>query len=192
METVDEVLGFWLDEVGPSGWYRQDDDLDARIEDRLGRAIDRARDGALALWLTYPKGTLAYILLTDQFTRNVYRDTRRAFELDPIARAASKVAIGRRWDMRIDEPGRQFFYMPLVHSENLPDQSRGVRLMATRMRETGAEQLLHARAHREVIRRYGRFPHRNAALGRETTFGERDFLAAGGYASVVEGLREAA
>ena len=93
--------------------------------------------------------------------------------------------------MRIDEPARQFFYLPLMHSENLCDQDRCVRLICERMPGEGGSNLLHARAHREVIRRFGRFPHRNAALGRASSASEAAFLKAGGYGGVVRDLQKA-
>jgi uncharacterized protein (DUF924 family) len=144
------------------------------------------------LWLTYPAGTLAYVILTDQFPRNMFRGEARAFATDRAGLRAAKVAIGRGWDMRIDEPARQFFYLPLMHSENLCDQERCVRLICERMPEHGPYNLLHARAHREVIRRFGRFPYRNAVLDRVSTTPERSFEAEGGYGALVREVREAA
>jgi uncharacterized protein (DUF924 family) len=146
----------------------------------------------MSLWLTYPSGTLSYIILTDQFPRNMLRGSGEAFATDGIARAAAKMAIDRNWDMRIDEPARQFFYLPLMHSECLADQERCVRLMMTRMPETGDSNLVHARAHREVIRRFGRFPYRNEALARPSHAAEAAFLAAGGYGAMVREMTEAA
>ena len=191
MANADEILAFWLDKVGPSGWYAGGAELDQEIHDRFGDVHNRAKEGALSLWLTYPSGTLAYIILTDQFSRNMHRDTAASFRTDKVARAAAKAAISRGWDMRIDEPARHFFYMPLVHSECLSDQDRAVRLILTRLPETGSAQLLHARAHREVIRRFGRFPNRNEALGRKNNPGEVNFLENGGYGAVVEELKAA-
>lgn len=191
MNGPDEVLEYWLDIVGPDGWYSGGEALDRDIKDRFDGLYDRAIEGALSLWLTYPGGTLAYIILTDQFSRNMFRDTSQAFASDAIAKAAAKAAIARGWDMRIDEPARQFFYMPLMHSEVLEDQDRAVRLFKTRMPETGAHNLPHAKAHREVIRRYGRFPTRNTALGRTTTADEQSYLDAGGYGAVVQAVKDA-
>jgi uncharacterized protein (DUF924 family) len=190
MTGVEEILGFWLDEVGPKGWYAVDDDLDRTIRDRFLDTWEGATEGRYALWLTYPTGALAYIILTDQFPRNMFRGSARAFETDAAARAAAKSAIHRGWDTRIDEPARQFFYLPLMHSENLCDQDRSVRLILERMPETGGDNLKHARAHREVIRRFGRFPYRNGALGRADTSAERVFLDHGGYGAVVRDLEE--
>lgn len=185
----EEILAFWLDEVGPQGWYSGGDELDRTIRERFEATYRKVCEGALSLWLTFPSGTLAYVILTDQFPRNMYRDQPGAFATDNLARAAAKVAISKEWDMRIDEPARQFFYMPLVHSECLSDQDRAVRLIKTRMPETGEANLLHARAHREVIRRFGRFPNRNAAIGRVTPSSEAAFLEQGGYGAMVEAVR---
>ncbi len=189
MVTPEDVLSFWLDEVGEDGWYNPSDDLDARVKEKFATAWDNARDGTFGLWLTYPSGTLAYIILMDQFPRNMFRGKDTAFVTDRYGLAAAKVAINRKWDMRIDEPARQFFYLPLMHSENLCDQDRCVRLLHERMPETGAANLLHARAHRDVIRRFGRFPYRNSALGRASTQAELDYIAQGGYGHTVRALQ---
>lgn len=186
MTTPEEVLAFWLDEVGPKGWYAGGE-IDGLVKERFGGAWEQAAEGSYALWLTYPSGTLAYIILTDQLSRNLHRDQGAAFDTDAASRAAAKMAIARDWDLRIDVPARVFFYMPLMHSEVLSDQDRCVRLMKTRMPDH-ADFLLHARAHREVIRDYGRFPFRNAALGRASTEAEAAFLAGGGYGAVVRQL----
>ncbi len=189
MTGPEDVLSFWLDEIGPEGWYAGGAELDETIRDRFGELYNRACAGALSLWLTYPSGTLAYIILTDQFSRNMFRDTARAYASDGIAKAASKVAISKGWDIRIDEPARQFFYMPLMHSECLEDQDRAVRLFKTRMPETGENNLPHAKAHREIIRRYGRFPTRNAALARNSSAPEQQYLDDGGYGAVMRDIK---
>jgi uncharacterized protein (DUF924 family) len=137
VKTAQDVLAFWLDECGPADWYRQDESLDTRIRDMFEATWHRAADGHLGLWLTCPSETLAYIILTDQFTRNMFRGQRDAFATDAVARAAAKMAIDRDWDLRIDAPARQFFYLPLMHSENLTDQDRAVRLFHTRMPDAG-------------------------------------------------------
>ena len=191
MVTPEEVLSFWLDEVGPSGWYKVEDSLDQEIRDRFEEGWNGAMQGRHALWLTYPSGTLAYVVLLDQFPRNMFRGTGQAFASDRFALAAAKQAIGKSWDMKIDEPARQFFYLPLMHSENLGDQDRCVRLMHERMPQEGVSNLLHARAHREVIRKFGRFPYRNAALGRHSSATEMDYVSGGGYGSTVEELKRA-
>ena len=188
MATPEEILSFWLDEVDESAWYKADDTLDTQIRDRFEPLWNEAMEGTLGLWLTYPSGTLAYIILMDQFPRNMFRGTAKAFESDRYSLAAAKAAIAKGWDLRIDEPARQFFYLPLMHAENLCDQDRAVRLILTRMPETGAENLVHAKAHREVIRRFGRFPYRNPVLSRRNTPPETAFLDEGGYGAALRAV----
>lgn len=190
MGSPEDILTYWLDEIGPDGWYRGGEALDAEIRDKFQSEWDDTMAGANALWLTYASGTLAYIVLTDQLSRNMFRGTGKAFASDKIAKAAAKAAISRGWDMRIDGMARQFFYMPLMHSECLSDQERCVRLMKERMPDGGAENLDHARAHREIIRRYGRFPTRNADLGRTSRANEQAYLDSGGYGAILEELRQ--
>ena len=191
MVGAERVLSYWLDEIGPEGWYRGGAALDAEIRDFFEPTWRALTEGSLGLWLTYPSGTLAYIILADQLPRNMFRGTPDAFATDAPALAAAKMAIAKGWDLKIDEPARQFFYMPLVHSESASDQERAIRLILTRMPNGGAEHLLHARAHREVIRRYGRFPHRNEALGRRSSSLEDQYLTNGGYGGVVRALQAA-
>ncbi|NNE88564.1 MAG: DUF924 domain-containing protein [Silicimonas sp.] len=192
MANPDEILAFWLDEIGPKGWYAGGEDLDAKVRKRFLDDYNRMLDGSLSLWLTYANGTLAYIILADQFPRNMFRDTPQAFATDKIAKAAAKAAISKGWDLRIDGPARQFFYMPLVHSECLEDQDRAVRLIKTRMPETGAKNLISAKVHREIIRRFGRFPTRNEALSRDNSEAESAFLKDGGYGAVLRSFEDAA
>jgi len=192
MVGPEEVLGFWLDEVGPKGWYQEDETLDAQIRDRFLETWQAACEGRFSLWLTYPSGALAYIILMDQFPRNMFRGSAKAFSSDRAALAAAKCAVDKGWDLKIDEPARQFFYLPMMHSENLCDQERCVRLMCQRMPQHGASNLLHARAHREVIRRFGRFPYRNAALSREMTEHEAAYVSNGGYGATVRELQASA
>ena len=189
MVGPDDVLRFWLDECTPTQWYVQDDEVDQKIRDRFLETWEGACLGRHSLWLTYPNGALAYIILMDQFSRNMFRASGKAFASDRASLAAAKSAIDKGWDMRVDEPARQFFYMPLMHSENLCDQERCVRLMCERMPEHGPNNLLHARAHREVIRQFGRFPYRNDVLGRKSSTQEAAYLAAGGYGSTLRGLQ---
>jgi len=192
MITTDEVTAFWLDEVGPGGWYKVDEALDARIRDRFADTWEAAqREGHLG-WACSPRGALALLILLDQFPRNMFRGSARGYSSDRAALRVAKKAIDKGWDRRVAEPERQFFYLPLMHSENLEDQDRSVRLIKERMPETGAENLIHARAHREVIRRFGRFPHRNAEIGRTATAEERRYLDGGGYGAVLRSLKSEA
>lgn len=188
MQAYEKVLKFWLDEVGPEGWYLADEALDARLRASFEDMWIDAREGAFGLWLTAPRSTLAYLILTDQFPRNMFRATSTAFATDPSARAVAKGAIAKGWDLKIAEPERQFFYLPLCHSENLNDQDRAVRLMACRLPQSPAN-LDHACVHREIIRRFGRFPYRNEALGRATTAEEQDWAQNGGYGAILRSLK---
>lgn len=192
MVGPEDVLKFWLDEAGESRWYDQDAAFDREIRDRFEPTWHSARDGRLDRWMVDAPSKLAYIIVTDQFPRNMFRGSGKAFATDRLALAAAKQAIAKGWDMRIGEPERQFFYLPLMHSENLSDQDRCVRLIIDRMRESGASNLLHARAHREVIREFGRFPYRNDALKRATTPEEAEYLEAGGYGHTVQKMKTAA
>ncbi len=191
MATPEDVLEFWLDEVGPSGWYEADEKVDAEIRERFFDTWERARKGGLSLWMTYPSGALAYIILTDQFSRNMFRGSAEAFDTDRVALAMAKIAVERDWDLRIDEPARQFFYMPMMHSECISDQERCIRMFMTRMPEEGDANLVHAQAHRDVIRKFGRFPFRNEALDRRTSEPETAFLEKGGYGATVRELQAA-
>ncbi|MFD3191086.1 DUF924 family protein [Sedimentitalea sp. HM32M-2] len=191
MVGPEEVLSFWLDDVGEAGWYAQDDALDAEIKRRFKDVWEAARQGLLSHWLVDPKGYLAFVILTDQFPRNMFRGSKLAFASDRDALAAAKVAVDRCWDLKIGEPERQFFYLPMMHSESLCDQDRCVRLMCERMPESGEPNLLHARAHREVIRQFGRFPYRNEALARDFTPPEAAYVSAGGYGETVRELQSA-
>lgn len=181
------VLEFWLGEVGPDGWYAGTDEIDAACEE-LRDLWEAARDGGLDHWIDGTVGTLAFLILTDQIPRNIHRGKAEAFATDAQALAAAKRALAEGWDMGAPEPDRQFFYMPFEHSEDMADQELAVRLMEERL-PSDPEMALHARAHRDIIARFGRFPTRNAALGRETTADEQAFLNAGGYGAVVNGLK---
>lgn len=187
MVKPEEVLSFWLDELEPSNWYMSTPELDQTIKDRFESAWEELQLGRYGLWLTYPSGTLAYILLADQFPRNMFRGQAKAFKTDKNALAAAKCAVDRKWDLRIDEPARQFFYMPMMHSENLCDQERCVRLMKERL--DGDNNLLHAKVHREIIRQFGRFPYRNEALSRKFTSSEQAFLDNGGYGKTLNDIQ---
>lgn len=188
--TPESVLNFWLDEVDQSDWYNSTPQLDARIRSGFLEMWEEAQEGAFGLWLTYPSGALAYIILMDQFPRNMFRNKAEAFASDETAKAAAKMAIDHGFDLKIDVPARQFFYLPLMHSENLCDQDRCVRLMHERMGDAGASNLAHAKVHREIIRRFGRFPYRNAALGRNSSPAEIAFLNGGGYAEMLREVQE--
>ena len=182
-----EVLDFWLGEVGPEGWYAGGAVLDAAIRDRFAEVWQAAKDGGLEHWVSGPAGALAYLVICDQMARNMHRGQADSFATDAQARAAARLALEAGWDMDVPEPERQFFYMPFQHSEDAADQALALALKQERL--PGDPQLaLHARAHQEIIRRFGRFPGRNAALGRTDTPEEAAFQAAGGYGALVKAL----
>lgn len=188
--TPTEVLDYWLEELGPEGWYLGTPEVDEDIRTRFGDLWEAAAEGGIEHWISGPAATLAYLVVTDQFPRNLWRGEGKAFSTDAMALNAARIALEKGWDLDAPEPARQFFYLPFMHSEDLEDQLLCIDLMAERMPETGASNHLHARAHTEVIRRYGRFPYRNEALGREITAEEAAFLANGGYMSVVKELQQ--
>ncbi|MBC7137946.1 MAG: DUF924 domain-containing protein [Defluviimonas sp.] len=184
MAGIREIIAFWAG-IGPAGWYVADPAQDERIRAAFLPDWEAARAGQREGWVDGSEGSLAYLILTDQFPRNMFRGDARSFATDPQALAAARRATEAGWDMGVAEPLRQFFYLPFMHSEDPGDQARCARLVAERLPETGASTLLHARAHALVIARFGRFPFRNAALGRETTAAEAAFLAQGGYAAAL-------
>jgi len=184
-----DVLEFWLGTVGPDGWYAGGEALDATCRDRFADLWQAARDGGLDHWAEGCTGTLAFLILTDQLPRNMYRGTALAFATDPQALAVARRAVAEGWDLAAPEPERQFFYMPFEHSEDAGDQALAVQYLTDRL-SSDPEMALHARAHQQIIARFGRFPTRNAALGRTSTAEEQAFLAEGGYAAVVRALKD--
>jgi uncharacterized protein (DUF924 family) len=175
--TADDVLAFWLG-AGPQRWFEEDEAFDAAIRERFAVACEDAAAGLLSTWETWPEGALALVILLDQFPRNMFRGSARSYAADPFARAVARRAIAQGFDQRIAMPGRSFFYLPFEHSEDLADQEQAVALM----RETGDADLVKwAMLHADIIRRFGRFTHRNAVLGRATTPKEQAFLDAGGF-----------
>jgi uncharacterized protein (DUF924 family) len=176
--TPEDVLAFWL-EAGPDKWFKKDEAFDAAIRTRFLPAYEAAVDGRLASWEATADGALALVILLDQFSRNMFRGSPRTFAADPLALAIAKRAIARGLDEQLELPKRSFFYLPFMHSENLADQERCIDLC----RRGGTEDnLKFAEQHADIIRRFGRFPHRNAVLGRATTEEEQAFLDGGGFA----------
>jgi uncharacterized protein (DUF924 family) len=170
-----DVLAFWR-AAGPDKWFERDDGFDADVRARFLATCAAAAQGRLDDWQGTPDGVLALLILLDQFPRNLFRDDARAFATDAQAREIAERAIARGFDRMFGLPERRFFYTPLMHSENLADQERCIALC----RAAGdVEGVKYAELHVDVIRRFGRFPHRNRALGRATTDEERAFLDAG-------------
>ena len=186
------VLVFWFGEPGSNEretfrelWFRKSEATDRQLADRFGPTIERALRGELADWSRQPESALAQIVLLDQFTRNVFRDTPRAFAGDARALAAATAMVGQRQDDSLPALQRCFVYMPFEHAEGMVAQDEAVRLLTRLVDSTPREtpmapdlrsMLDYAEKHRTVIRRFGRFPHRNAILGRHSTPDEAAFL----------------
>lgn len=174
--TPAEVLAFWR-EAGPQRWFAKDEAFDARFRERFLPAHEAAARGELGAWAGSAEGALALLILLDQFPRNAFRGSARMFATDAQALSIAHQAIAAGLDRRVEEGLRNFFYLPFQHSEDPAEQRRGEALSA----HLGEETAKWARIHREIIERFGRFPHRNALLGRETTREEQAFLDAGGF-----------
>lgn len=174
-----EVLDFWFG-AGPEKWFAKSDAFDADIKRRFGEAHRAAAEGRFDEWMGDAQGALALILLLDQFSRNLYRGDHRAFLQDPKALALAEEAIRRRFDVETPAMARKWFYMPFMHAENLAAQERGLVYFSERLDDP--ETMKFAIEHRDIVRRFGRFPHRNAILGRATTPEEQSFLDEGGFA----------
>jgi uncharacterized protein (DUF924 family) len=171
-----DLLQFWR-EAGPPRWFKQDDAFDAEFRRRFLAAHEAAAAGALSHWTDSADGALALVLLLDQLPRNAFRGSPRMYATDAQAREVADAALRAGHDQRVAPSLRQFFTLPFMHSEHLPDLERCVALNSA----GGGEPLRYARHHRDLVRRFGRFPHRNAILGRTSTPEEERFLAEGGF-----------
>jgi uncharacterized protein (DUF924 family) len=175
---AEAVLAFWR-EAGHDKWFKKDTAFDEAIRARFLDTYEAAAAGTLSDWEATREGALALVIVLDQFPRNVFRGSARAFAADPLALAAATRAIERGFDIATPAQERTFFYLPFEHSEELTDQERCCALF----RATGDADLVKwAELHANVIRHFGRFPHRNAVLGRMTTVEEQAFLDSGGFA----------
>jgi uncharacterized protein (DUF924 family) len=168
--SFEDVLAFWFSAAQSSRWYAKDDKFDAEIRQRFLSTYDAANSGTLDEWCDIPKSLLALIILLDQFPRNMFRGSPRAFASDARAVSLTKEGIKRGFDRSLTGPQLDFFYMPLMHSEALSDHDL--------LLEQGHGDNRYAQEHREIIARFGRFPHRNQTLGRESTVEEALYLAA--------------
>ena len=173
LATPQQVVAFWR-EAGPERWFDKDEGFDALCRERFLATYEAAARGDLNDWELVPEGALAVVLLLDQFPRNMFRGTRRAYQTDATALDAADRAIERGFDAQVDPDLRLFFYLPFDHSEEAADQERSITLHDA---AGDAEGLRWARHHHDIIARFGRFPHRNAILGRESTPEEQAYLA---------------
>jgi len=173
-----DVLAFWRT-AGPDKWFENDALFDAEIARRFSALWHAAGEGKLRTWEDTAEGALALVIVLDQFPRNMFRADGRCYATDDLARSVADRAIRCGFDRRVPRDERQFFYLPLMHSENLADQERCLALA----RDCGDDGFMkYAEQHADIIRRFGRFPHRNLALGRATTPEEQAFLERGGFA----------
>ena len=176
--TPADILAFWR-AAGPDKWFEKNDAFDDEIRARFLDTYAAAAAGRLAAWEEDPESALALVIVLDQFPRNMFRGDARTYAADPLARAITERAIARRLDQRFPPAERRFFYLPFEHSENLADQERNLALCRAAGDEEGIK---YAEIHADIIRRFGRFPHRNPVLGRPMTPEEQAFLDAGGFA----------
>ena len=178
LASADEIVSFWQ-QAGPDRWFTKDTAFDKEIRERFFDTYEAAAAGKFSHWEQSVQGALAMLILLDQFPRNMFRGDARAFATDPLARAIAAGAIVRGFDSQVAPDLRSFFYLPFEHSEDLADQERGIAFYKTL---GDAENLKWAELHADIIRRFGRFPHRNTVLGRTTTPEEQAFLDDGGFA----------
>lgn len=172
-----DVVSFWR-EAGPKAWFKKDETFDDEIRRRFLPTHEAAAAGKLSAWENSAEGALALLILLDQFPRNMFRGSSRMFDTDPMARAIAAGSIVRGFDAQVASEMRGFFYLPFEHSEDIADQKRCVAFYKA---IDDADGLKWAELHADIVRRFGRFPHRNAVLGRATTAEEQKFLDEGGF-----------
>ncbi|WP_394822608.1 DUF924 family protein [Pendulispora albinea] len=190
MVSFEEVLTFWFGTVDLTkqlsprrGWFAKDPEFDRTIQERFGALLEPAAAGELDAWRKTPPSCLALILLLDQFSRNIYRGTARAFAYDPSALQHALYALDHGYDREVAPVARWFFYLPLEHCESLERQRDALARFKSLQGTPGfAQSVVSAEKHLAIIERFGRFPHRNAILGRESTPEEIEFLKEDGSA----------
>jgi len=170
LPSIGDVLTFWF--ADPQRWWKKDPAFDAEIRDRFQTLHDAIGRDEREDWLESPRGALAYVIVLDQFSRNMFRGSACMFESDVRALAAARRTLDRGIDQSLSSDERMFLYMPFMHSEDIVDQDRCVELFASSSQESAR----YAERHRDIVRRFGRFPHRNALLGRPSTSAELEFL----------------
>jgi uncharacterized protein (DUF924 family) len=168
------VLKFWFEEITPAQWWKADTEFDRMISDRFAELHDSAVRAELFTWRVEPGGRLAEIIILDQFSRNIYRGNRRAFETDSLALALAQEAVAARADMALPDDKRAFLYMPYMHSESRLIHSKAVELFREHTQRSSYDSELR---HKAIVDRFGRYPHRNEVLGRKSTSEELVFLS---------------
>ena len=170
---IEEVLKFWFDDLSPDDWFKSDEAVDGHIRERFQELHETLREQVPETWRNSARGCLAAVIVLDQFSRNMYRGASRAFASDGAALSLAKEALARGFDRELSMDERKFLYMPFEHSENPAEQERSIELFSTLESELDLD---YARRHKEIIDRFGRFPHRNAVLGRISTPEEIEFI----------------
>ena len=169
----EEVLAFWFDEISPEQWFKKDENFDANLTKRAGLTLEKALNGQIDSWAETADGAVALVIVLDQFTRNIFRDTPQAFSGDEMALVLSLKSVNSDWFADLQNIHKQFLLMPMMHSEDILIQERSLPLFETHTNEITYE---YAVKHRDVVAKFGRFPHRNAILGRPSTLEELEFL----------------
>ncbi len=172
-----ELLELWFDEASKPFWFRSTPEFDRQLAKRFGALWERGRSGTLADWQTSAEGCLALVILLDQIPLNIFRNQPLSFSTEQASREVAEYAIARGWDKQLDNTRRAFLYLPFMHSESKADQDRSVALFEAAGLN---DNLKWARHHRDIVHRFGRFPHRNEILGRESTRDELAYLAGEG------------
>lgn len=175
-DTKQEVLRFWFEETSPPQWFQKNDGFDAEVRARFLTTYEMAVRGLCDEWQRQAEGTLALCIVLDQFPRNMFRGTPKAFQSDAQALLIARLAIGKGFDQILQPVKRRFLYLPFEHSENLEDQKKSVCLFMS-MKDDDPMGYEYALKHLEVIEKFGRFPHRNALLGRDSTAEELQYLS---------------
>lgn len=171
--TAEDILEFWFSAETSQNWFKASDTLDNTIKARFSNIYQKARKDMLDEWLTEPFSTLALVIILDQFSRNMFRQSKQAYQCDQQACTIVKAAISKHFDNALTGWNRSFLYMPLMHSENIEDQELSVTLHMN----AGLDNARYAIHHRDIVKRFGRFPHRNRLLGRDSTQEELAYLA---------------
>ena len=172
--SATEVIHFWFEELEPKQRFKKDPELDRLIGERFGEVHRRARQGLLYTWREHPLDALAEIIVLDQFSRNMFRDSAEAFAYDSLALVLAQEAVRRKFDAELETGQRSFLYMPFMHSESAESHEIALYLFG----QEGLEENYNFEVrHKEIIDRFGRYPHRNEILGRESTAEELEFLS---------------
>lgn len=175
-DAKSEILTFWFEDTQPQQWFQRNDDFDDTITSRFLDVYKMATDGMFDDWMNDAKGCLALCILLDQFPRNMFRGSEQSFAMDETARKIVDLAIDKGFDQMLPPAQRHFLYMPYMHSEKLSDQEKSVELFGT-LKDENPISYKYALSHYEDIKRFGRFPYRNEALGRTNTPEEEAYLA---------------